>query len=760
MDFRSILTVLKVGVAGQSGDKDGHEFRGNQWTVMGPWGVPVPRPRDPATNKPLKGPALDAELKRLYPSPSTPIPVVSKPGKTRAATAKPATTPSAPAAPKAPRAPRTPKVVPTPTPAPATAQTPTPAPTPTPTSTPTPKEEPKVEAPTVAEEKESEPRTEVAEKTYATEGEKPLAQRIADAKEWKPEGELEEKAAASALALAKRIYVPKERQPLFVKNLTNILTNPDDFRKALAQANAVKVNSNVRANAALLKMCGFTGKPRFVSEAEFRAEPGKVTYSGLTNSYRSTQTLQQKLATLASGGFPRYGGPMFGAAFYSSTDKGTPSTYATQSGSRDLNSCIFRVKMTDPSNIYEAKGEGPMLKLDIITADARDHRKYDAMDHPDYKMGEIMKEAGYTDEEVNRISSECFQGNNGCKSLTPALAGYDGLRDQSHNYLMILNRGAMVMPDNYATKISGSNFGPEGADDAANNVPIDLSQAIRVPGDGDDNPEDETVQKGDKLGHEFHGNQYQAAAGADEETPPFGSQAESEMIVSKLSDEMKLPPALVRAAMEATRPFVVASNKEAKRVSAEISKSAKESGGTRTRARFAIKSLKSATEKTLKDSIDYNKTKDLTHEQLTATASHIHDLLRYTVTWPEKRITNGALEMLNSLRAQGFSPLKDRLGNEYVKNYFNNDPENGYRGINGNFVDPKTGMVVEIQFHTQQSLDTAEAMHKIYNNVRKAGKGSPEYEEGRKTMMTSFSQVRIPKDIEGVGIRSVKKTIL
>lgn len=736
MDFRNILSIIKVGVAGQSGDKDGHEFRGNQWTVMGPWGQPVPRPRDPATNKPLKGAALDAELKRLYPSPTTPI---VNPPKTAAKPAPPKVANS-----KAPKA--------TATNAPAT-----PATTPTPAETP--KEEPKVEAPKVEEEKPEEKPAE-APKVYATDGEKPIAQRIADAKEWKPEGELEEKAAASALALAKRIYVPKERQPLFVKNLTNILTKPDDFRKALAQANAVQVNSKVRANAALLKMCGFTGKPRFVSEAEFRAEPGRVTYSGLTNSRSSTQTLQQKLATLASGGFPRYGGPMFGAAFYSSTDKKTPSTYATQNGSGDLNSCMFRVKMTDPSNIYEAKGEGPMLKLDIITADARDHSKYDAMDHPDYKMGEIMKEAGYTDEEVKRISSECFQGNNGCQSLTPALAGYDGLRDQSHNYLMILNRGAMVMPDNYATKISGSNFGPEGANDAANNVPIDLSQAVRVPGDGDDNPEDETVQKGDKPGHEFHGNQYQAAAGADEETPPFGSQAESEMIVSKLSDEMKLPPALVRAAMEATRPFVVASNKEAKRVSAEISKSAKESGGTRARARFAIKSLKSATEKTLKDSIDYNKTKDLTHEQLTATASHIHDLLRYTVTWPENRIGEGAREMISALRARGFQPLTDRAGHELIKNYFNSDPENGYRGINSNFVDPKTGMVLEVQFHTQQSLDTAEAMHKIYDNVRKAGKGSPEYEEGRKTMMTSFSQVRIPKDIEGVGIRSVKKTIL
>ena len=37
--------IAKAGVKGASGEKDGHEFRGNQWWMMGPDGVPVPRPR-------------------------------------------------------------------------------------------------------------------------------------------------------------------------------------------------------------------------------------------------------------------------------------------------------------------------------------------------------------------------------------------------------------------------------------------------------------------------------------------------------------------------------------------------------------------------------------------------------------------------------------------------------------------------------------------------------------------------------------------
>ena len=41
----SIGHISKAGVKGQSGDKDGHDFRGNQWWMMGPDGVPIPRPR-------------------------------------------------------------------------------------------------------------------------------------------------------------------------------------------------------------------------------------------------------------------------------------------------------------------------------------------------------------------------------------------------------------------------------------------------------------------------------------------------------------------------------------------------------------------------------------------------------------------------------------------------------------------------------------------------------------------------------------------
>ena len=61
--------VVKVGVAGQSGDKQGHEFRGNQWWMMGPDGVPVPRPRpDKGTTSSSPEPKADAPAEMPKPS--------------------------------------------------------------------------------------------------------------------------------------------------------------------------------------------------------------------------------------------------------------------------------------------------------------------------------------------------------------------------------------------------------------------------------------------------------------------------------------------------------------------------------------------------------------------------------------------------------------------------------------------------------------------------------------------------------------------
>ena len=751
MDFDSIISaVLKAGVAGASGDKDGHDFRGNQWTVMGPWGQPVPRPRDPATNKPLKGQALADELKRLYPSASTPIPKTG----TKATPAPPKIGGSTPKAPKAPKA-----VVSAPTPAPKPAAAPQPpvatppapvtppvAPTPPPVA-PTPPPAPPAPAPEPPKpEPAPEEKPATGEKNYATLGEMPIAERCAFAEKWKPTGELEEKAHKIGLDIAKRLGVPRERRALFAMNLTKIFTNPEEFRTKCEAAKQISSGADQYAGAAMLSMIGYTGLPHIVDEATFRAAPGTTTYSGISTRGGSSQTVQQKLATLYAGPEPRYGHNMFGVAFYSG-DKSVAATYATQGNS---DNAIFRIKMADPQNVYVSR-EGSMVKSDILVADAReDHGKQSALEHPEYKIGELLDEAGYDDKDKRRIEGILFSdSNNTTKSITPALAGYDAYFDKGHDYRMVLNRGAMVLPDTYATNVSGtSSFNADGAAGSARNVPIDAAHILVAPALQQD------VQKGDRLGHEFHGNQYTQGHG---EGAPADSIEDRNAIIGELANKMSVPQEAVSRSMSIVSPYLEAARRAEPEITKAINEVIAESGGKRAREGFAVKSLKSSTEKVLKDSKDKFHDESMTHME--SAASQVHDLVRYTVTWEPKDIARGAQAAIDGLRARGFLPYVDN-GVPYIKNYFHDEPGNSYRGINANFVDPNNGQVFEVQFHTPQSLDVAEAQHPVYDALRKMDPKSPEYAKGQADMQAAFDAVVIPPGIGSVGRLTYKKSMM
>ena len=758
MDFNSIISaVLKAGVAGASGDKDGHDFRGNQWTVMGPWGQPVPRPRDPQTNKPLKGQALADELKRLYPSASTPIPKTGT-------TAKPAP-PKIQGTPKAPKA--TPTVVSAPTPTPSPAPAPKPqialapapiappvAPTP-PVVAPTPAPAPPAPepAPPVVEEKPK-PEPKASEKTYATVGEMPIAERCAFADKWKPEGELEEKAQKSGLDLARRLGVPKERRALFAMNLTNILTKPDEFRAYDKAAKEIKSGDDQHTGAALLAMIGYTGLPHIVDEATFRAAEGKVTYSGLSTRGGSSQTIQQKLATLYTAVFPRYGHNMFGVAFYTG-EKSTAAAYATQ-GTRD--NAIFRVKMAEPENVYTSDN-GPMLKTEVVRADAnQDHGKSSAFDHPDYEFRDILNEAGYTDQEHKQLENTLFgRGDNETKSITPALAGYDAYYASGHNYRMVLNRGAMILPDTYATNISGtSSFDAGGAvaSNSAKNVGVDAANAVIAQALAD-RQTTSNVAKGEGPGHVFHGNQYQMGAGHG--NAPINLAEDKNTIIGELSSKMALPTKTINQSMMLISPYLEAARRAEPEITKAINEVVAESLGTRAREGYAVKSLKSSTEKVLKDTFDKFHDEALNHME--SAASQVHDLVRYTITWEPKDIAKGAQAAIDGMRARGFLPYVDN-GVPYIKNYFHGEPGNSYRGINANFVDPNNGQVFEVQFHTPQSLQVAEEQHPVYDQLRKLDPKSPEYIQGQADMQAAFDRVLIPPGIGSVGRLTYKKSIV
>ena len=260
------------------------------------------------------------------------------------------------------------------------------------------------------------------------------------------------RAQECAQKVADRIRIPAERQDTFTKNFTKLLTSPEEYRTARAASGELK--STDKSGAAILNMIEQTGKPTVLSNDEFNKIDGKTYFSGLKTTNSSTQSLDEKMATLAYGETPRYGGGLWGAAFYASPNIETPSVYASKNS---IDGGVFRFKMSDPTNIYESKNGEGIVALSVLTAEHDTNSTMGGMDNPRYNIGEIMKENGYTPDEVKRMSNALFDSND-TMSATTALAGYDAMYDRSHDYLMAFNRSAMIMPDVYSYSTRGGNF--------------------------------------------------------------------------------------------------------------------------------------------------------------------------------------------------------------------------------------------------------------------------------------------------------------
>lgn len=70
-----------------------------------------------------------------------------------------------------------------------------------------------------------------------------------------------------------------------------------------------------------------------------------------------------------------------------------------------------------------------------------------------------------------------------------------------------------------------------------------------------------------------------------------------------------------------------------------------------------------------------------------------------------------------------------------------------YKGINCNFKDNE-GNIVELQFHTEKSLEVKEINHKLYEKQRLLKKGDPKILELEGEMKTNTTKIPSPKEIE------------
>jgi hypothetical protein len=119
----------------------------------------------------------------------------------------------------------------------------------------------------------------------------------------------------------------------------------------------------------------------------------------------------------------------------------------------------------------------------------------------------------------------------------------------------------------------------------------------------------------------------------------------------------------------------------------------------------------------------------------------IVDVVRFTYTYHETGYTQGVLADVERLKSQGFE--LDRLKNTWRGQQ--------YKGINTQWLEPRSGVRFEVQFHTQASLEAKELTHEAYERIRTITEPTPETERETGELEAFQSKVNdkvpIPPDV-------------
>jgi hypothetical protein len=86
----------------------------------------------------------------------------------------------------------------------------------------------------------------------------------------------------------------------------------------------------------------------------------------------------------------------------------------------------------------------------------------------------------------------------------------------------------------------------------------------------------------------------------------------------------------------------------------------------------------------------------------------ISDPVRFTFSYSPRRYADDVRSDVERLKAEGFELIK-------LKNLWSDEQ---YKGINSQWRKPETGLRVEVQFHTPESLEAKELTHGAYERVR------------------------------------------
>ncbi|MFE0135827.1 hypothetical protein ACFWY6_30285, partial [Streptomyces sp. NPDC059037] len=114
----------------------------------------------------------------------------------------------------------------------------------------------------------------------------------------------------------------------------------------------------------------------------------------------------------------------------------------------------------------------------------------------------------------------------------------------------------------------------------------------------------------------------------------------------------------------------------------------------------------------------------------------VKDSIRYTVEFPSPHYAPGVQQAVDTLRAQGFESVT-------FKNTWDSP---GYKGINSTWLDPATGRIFEVQFHTPESFVAKMDTHVLYEKGRLPGVTREELDAINAQQNEMFDQVPVPRE--------------
>jgi hypothetical protein len=113
----------------------------------------------------------------------------------------------------------------------------------------------------------------------------------------------------------------------------------------------------------------------------------------------------------------------------------------------------------------------------------------------------------------------------------------------------------------------------------------------------------------------------------------------------------------------------------------------------------------------------------------------IPDAVRFTLQYSETAYTTAVLKDTEVLTTHGFTQVERR-------NTWGSDQ---YKGINSRWREPESGVIFEVQFHTQASLEAKELTHKAYERIRSSAE-DPELAELKEFQRGVNSRIPTPPE--------------